>query len=152
MLYFKPPGARGQALHQDQYYLRVQPGTCMAAWMALDPSDEENGCMQVVPGCHKLPLLCAEQADVQVSITSVTVPVPKEMCSVPVIMEPGDVMFFNGYLIHGSHPNTSSTRFRRALIGHYIDGVAEKVNPYYHPTILRMNGARVELGASIDGG
>ncbi|MCB0183976.1 MAG: phytanoyl-CoA dioxygenase family protein, partial [Caldilineaceae bacterium] len=31
MLYFKPPGARGQALHQDQSYLRVQPGTCMAA-------------------------------------------------------------------------------------------------------------------------
>ena len=23
MYYFKPPGARGQALHQDQYYLRV---------------------------------------------------------------------------------------------------------------------------------
>ena len=31
MLYFKPPGARGQALHQDNYYLRVQPGTCLAA-------------------------------------------------------------------------------------------------------------------------
>ena len=25
MLYFKPAGARGQALHQDNYYLRVQP-------------------------------------------------------------------------------------------------------------------------------
>src|SRR5512135_3516115 len=36
MLYFKPAGARGQALHQDQYYLRVQPGTCMASWLALD--------------------------------------------------------------------------------------------------------------------
>jgi hypothetical protein len=37
MLYFKPPGARGQAVHQDQYYLRVKPGTCIAAWMALTP-------------------------------------------------------------------------------------------------------------------
>ena len=36
MLYFKPPGARGQALHQDQYYLRARPGTSIAAWMALD--------------------------------------------------------------------------------------------------------------------
>ena len=26
MLYFKPAGGRGQALHQDQYYLKVQPG------------------------------------------------------------------------------------------------------------------------------
>ena len=32
MLYFKPAGARGQALHQDNFYLRVQPGTCIAAW------------------------------------------------------------------------------------------------------------------------
>ena len=40
MLYFKPAGSRGQALHQDQYYLRVQPGTCIAAWMALDDCDE----------------------------------------------------------------------------------------------------------------
>jgi len=41
MRYFKPAGARGQALHQDQFYLRVQPGTCIAAWMALDDCDEE---------------------------------------------------------------------------------------------------------------
>jgi ectoine hydroxylase-related dioxygenase (phytanoyl-CoA dioxygenase family) len=152
MLYFKPPGARGQALHQDQYYLRVQPGTCMAAWMALDPCDEENGCMQVVPGSHKLPMLCAQQADVQVSFTSVTVPVPEGMPVVSVLMDPGDVLFFNGYLIHGSRPNTSTTRFRRALIGHYIAGEAEKVAPYYHPTILRMDGSKVMLGASEDGG
>ena len=45
MFYFKAPGARGQALHQDQYYLRVQPGTCMAAWMAVDDCEEENGCL-----------------------------------------------------------------------------------------------------------
>ena len=77
MLYFKPAGARGQALHQDQYYLRVRPGTCMAAWMALDPCDEENGCLQVVPGTHSLPVLCTQKADTTVSFTDVTVPVPE---------------------------------------------------------------------------
>ena len=56
MLYFKPPSARGQALHQDNLYLKVQPGTCMAAWLALDPCDEENGCMRVVPGSHAWPI------------------------------------------------------------------------------------------------
>ena len=54
MFYFKPPGARGQALHQDQYYLRVQPGTCIATWMAVDDCDEENGCLRVVPGSQRL--------------------------------------------------------------------------------------------------
>jgi len=150
MLYFKPPGARGQALHQDQYYLRVQPGTCMAAWMALDRCDEENGCMQVVPGSHLFPLLCTIEADTQQSFTDVTVPIPAGMPVAPVIMEAGDVFFFNGQLIHGSFPNQSQDRFRRSLIGHYIVGEAEKVSQYYHP-VMRMDGSPVELGVSEKG-
>ena len=50
MIYFKPPGSRGQALHQDNFYLKAEPGTCVAAWMALDKVDVENGCLEVVPG------------------------------------------------------------------------------------------------------
>jgi ectoine hydroxylase-related dioxygenase (phytanoyl-CoA dioxygenase family) len=150
MLYFKPPGARGEALHQDQYYLRVQPGTCLAAWMALDRCNEENGCMQVVPRSHLLPLLCTTQADTTKSFTDVTVPIPEGMHSVPVIMEPGDVFFFNGQAIHGSFPNVSQDRFRRSLIGHYIVGEAEKVAEYFHP-VFRMDGSQVELGVSEKG-
>jgi ectoine hydroxylase-related dioxygenase (phytanoyl-CoA dioxygenase family) len=151
MLYFKPGGARGQALHQDQFYLRVQPGTCIAAWLALDPCDEDNGCMQVVPGSHKLPLLCTERADTTKSFTDVTVPVPESMKTRPVIMQPGDVLFFNGQLIHGSLPNTSGDRFRRSLIGHYITGDAEKVGGFYHPA-LRMDGSVVTLAENAEAG
>lgn len=151
MLYFKPPGARGQALHQDQYYLRVQPGTCMAAWLPLDACNEENGCMQVVPGSHTWPLLCTTAADTTQSFTDVTVPLPEGTPIKPVIMQPGDVFFFNGQLIHGSFPNTSKDRFRRSLIGHYIVGEAEKVAKYYHP-VLRMDGSEVTLGVSERGG
>ena len=50
MFYFKPPGARGQDLHQDNFYLRVKPGTCIALWLAIDDADRENGGMVVVPG------------------------------------------------------------------------------------------------------
>src|SRR5258707_9401420 len=87
MLYFKPAGARGQALHQDQFYLRVKPGTCMAAWLALDACDESNGCLQVVPGSDKWPVLCTIKADTEVSFTDVTVPIPERHEAVPVIME-----------------------------------------------------------------
>src|SRR5579875_3378066 len=99
MLYFKPAGARGQALHQDQFYLRVSPGTCMAAWLALDPCDEHNGCMQIVPGSHTLPVLCTERADTRTSFTDVTVPLPPGRSPVSVLMAPGDVLFFNGQVI-----------------------------------------------------
>lgn len=151
MLYFKPPKARGQALHQDQYYLRAQPGTCIAAWMALDPCDEENGCLQVVPGSQDWPLLCTTQADTTQSFTDVTVPIPEGTPIVSMVMQPGDVLFFNGQVVHGSLANTSSTRFRRSLIGHYIAGEAEQVARYYHPA-LRMDGSTVELGVSQSGG
>lgn len=151
MIYFKPPGARGQALHQDQYYLRVQPGTCLAAWLSLDSADEENGCLQVVPDSYDAPVLCTQQADTMASFTDVTVPIPEGMAIVSIIMEPGDVMFFNGSLIHGSEPNRSQDRFRRALIGHYIVGEAKQVSEYYHP-VLRMDGTVVELEKSPRGG
>jgi phytanoyl-CoA hydroxylase len=151
MLYFKPPGARGQALHQDNFYLKAQPGTCLAAWMALDRCDEANGCMQVVPGSHQWPILCTEKADTRVSFTDVTVPLPPGVAARPVPMEPGDVLFFHGALVHGSYPNTSADRFRRALIGHYIEGAAEQVARFYHPA-LRMDGTPLELADSSGGG
>ena len=151
MLYFKPPGARGQALHQDQFYLRAKPGTCLAAWMALDDCDEENGCMRVVPGSHSWPLLCTKRADTTQSFTDVTVPIPEGVEVRAALMKAGDVLFFHGQLVHGSYPNTSAERFRRALIGHYITGNAEQVAEFYHP-VLRMDGSVVELAESLYGG
>lgn len=151
MFYFKPPGARGQALHQDQFYLRVQPGTCIAAWMAVDACDEENGCLQVIPGTQNLPVLCTVEADAEASFSRDTVELPDGMTAVPVVMQAGDVLFFNGQVVHGSYPNTSKDRFRCSLIGHYIMAEAEKVGQWYHP-VLRMDGSEVDLGNSEGGG
>lgn len=151
MLYFKPAGARGQALHQDQYYLKVRPGTCMAAWLALDPCDESNGCMRVVPGSHEWPVLCPQPADTRVSFTDVETPLPEGTEIRAVLMEPGDLLFFNGSLVHGSYPNTTPNRFRRSLIGHYISGQAEQVTDFDQP-VLRMDGSVFEMQASGDGG
>ena len=151
MVYFKPPGSRGQALHQDNFYLKADPGTCVAAWMALDRVDEANGCLEVVPGSHRWPILCTEKADTTVSFTDVTVPLPSTGSAVPVEMEPGDVLFFHGALVHGSNPNVTTDRFRRALIGHYIQGEAERVAQYYHPA-LRMDGTELTLEVAEGGG
>lgn len=154
MLYFKPPGARGQALHQDNRYLNVRPGTCLAAWLALDDCDEANGAMKVVSGSHRLPLLCDDQpTDVADSWSGSMVPVPEGMTPEVVKMRAGDVLFFDGQLIHGSSKNTTTDRFRRTLIGHYIDGDARQVADYYFP-VYRFSGTIVEegLAASAMGG
>lgn len=150
MLYFKPPGARGQALHQDNFYLTVRPGTCVAAWLALDDCDEANGCMRVVPGSHAWPTLCPTKADTTQSFTDVTVDLPPGASSEPVIMNAGDVFFFNGQIVHGSFPNTTGDRFRRALIGHYIDGSTERVGAWYYP-VLRSDGTVIPIQHAPDG-
>ena len=150
MIYFKPPGARGQALHQDNYYLRAQPGTCVAAWMALDEIDEANGCLNVVPGSQRWPILCTTQANTQESFTDITVPIPEGTPVVPARMQPGDVLFFNGQLVHGSSANRTQDRFRRSLIGHYIQGDSQQVAKHYHPA-LRFDGSEVTIDVSPQG-
>ncbi len=152
MVYFKPPGAKGQALHQDQRYLNAEPGTCMAAWLALEDIDEENGCMSIVPGSHELPMLCPGHANMDKSFTDHLVPIPNGLEPIPMVMRTGDMLFFNGSLIHGSGPNISTSRFRRIIVGHYIEGVAEKVAEYYFP-VYRFDGSIVEqMDASEYGG
>jgi hypothetical protein len=150
MMYFKPPKARGQALHQDNYYLRAKPGTCCAAWMALEDVDEENGCLQVVPGSQNWPVLCTVPADLTQSFIDVMTPIPEGTRVIPVCMKPGDVLFFNGQLVHGSLPNVSNNRFRRSLIAHYIEGEAQRVAAWNKPA-LRMDGSIVELETSENG-
>lgn len=150
MFYFKPPGARGQALHQDNFYLRVEPGTCVAAWIAIDKVDRANGGLEVVPGTHLMDVFCPEEADTSVSFTRDYVPPPPGLPRVPVDMEPGDVLFFNGSLVHGSEPNTTADRFRRSFIGHYVGESTERISDWY-PT-LTMSGAPVAIAASTGGG
>ena len=131
MIYFKPPGGRGQALHQDQRYLQVAPGTCVAAWLALDDCDPDNGGMRVVPRSHLLDLLCPVPSDTDRSFTAETVPVPEGLAPVDVVMQAGDVLFFLGNVIHGSEPNTTQDRFRRVIVGHYATGDAQRISRWY---------------------
>jgi phytanoyl-CoA hydroxylase len=153
MLYFKPPGARGQALHQDNFYLRTAPGTCYAAWLALDPCDAANGCMQVVPASAHWPVLCHVQADTAQSFTNITAPLPKDASveAVSVRMKPGDVLFFHGGLVHGSAPNISPRRFRRSLIGHFVPASSERLTEYDQP-LLSRDGTEHTIEASGTGG
>lgn len=122
MLYFKPPGGRGQSLHQDNLYLRTTP--LMAAWVALDRADAENGAMEMLRGSHLLGLLPYTEADTDLSVTEIESVLPPYLERVRVDLDPGDAVFFGGLTIHGSPPNRSQDRFRRAFICHYAGELA----------------------------
>lgn len=150
MYYYKPPGARGQALHQDNFYLMAQPGNCIAAWTAIDSADEENGGMLVVPKTNTYDLVCPELADAKESFTSHYVKPPEGTKPVPVRMERGDVLFFNGNLIHGSYRNQSKDRFRRAFICHYVNASVVRIGDHYRP-LYRADGTEVDLDGNPEG-
>ncbi len=153
MYYYKPPGTCGQGMHQDDFYLLTQPHHCLAAWTAIDDADRENGCLYVVPGSHRGPLLCPEGATPEnhwkwgaLSLAE------SDTKASPLPVRRGQTLFFSGGLIHGSVANRSQTRWRRSFIGHYCDGVTERISHFYHP-ILDAQGRTVSrIEVNTDGG
>ena len=159
MFYFKPPTARGQALHQDNFFLQTSPETCLAAWIAIDDSDSENGGLIVIPGSHKNKVLCHEEADPAVSFSTNTVKLPRdedgnevEVRKVQTVLKAGDVLFFHGSLVHGSMPNRTQDKFRRSLIYHYIPQSSTEVAKFYQPLIRPEDGSEAGTGVSQGGG
>ena len=150
MFYFKPPGARGQDLHQDNFYLRVKPGTCMAAWIAVDAADAGNGGMMCVPQTATLDITCPEQADPALFFTTEHVEPPAGLEPEMMVLKAGDVLFFNGSVIHGSTPNTSADRFRRSLIFHYVPASTREISHWYEA--MSFEGAAQDIAVNMDGG
>jgi ectoine hydroxylase-related dioxygenase (phytanoyl-CoA dioxygenase family) len=145
MYYYKPPGARGQGMHQDNFYLLAAPATCIAAWTPIDEATEDNGCLWVVPGSHRHDIYCPKEGaskswknygDSHIN------PFPRGTKPVPVPVKRGQTLFFGGNLIHGSGPNRSKDRCRRTFIGHYVDEATESLAEFYHP-ILNRRGETV---------
>lgn len=127
MLYFKPPQSRGQGLHQDEQYITTDP--LIGVWIPLDKSDHETGQMVVVPGSHTNGIYDVEKADTEISFTNAQTVLPQDANITGLDMEPGDALFFHGRTIHGSYANTTTDRWRRTFICHYIGKHAQKFEP-----------------------
>lgn len=122
MYFFKEPGSKGQAAHQDYEYIRHEPLTMIAAALAMEPCDDENGCLRVLPGSHKLGPLphgkvknLAEHTDESTETEGVDL--SREISAV---MDAGDILLFHGLTVHSSTRNKTENRFRRSYVCHYI--------------------------------
>ncbi|GFZ48358.1 hypothetical protein JCM24511_06106 [Saitozyma sp. JCM 24511] len=152
MFYFKPPGARGQAMHQDNWFLKAHPETCLAAWVCIDDADEENGGLMFVPGSHRNDVLCHGDSDPSISFSKNTVPIPEGLARVQSELQAGDVVFFHGSMVHGSMPNRSNDRFRRSLILHYVPRASSQVAEWYLPLIDPRDAGETRIAAAPLGG
>jgi hypothetical protein len=61
------------------------------------------------------------------------------------------VLFFHGSVVHGSLPNITKDRFRRSLIGHYVEASTETLWKFYRP-VWRWDGSEVQMDVSDEGG
>ena len=59
------PGGDGMEVpwHQDGQYWPIRPLATCTAWIALDDSTPENGCLKIIPGSHKSRRLFAHETD-----------------------------------------------------------------------------------------
>uniref|UniRef100_A0A7S2HMX0 Phytanoyl-CoA dioxygenase n=1 Tax=Helicotheca tamesis TaxID=374047 RepID=A0A7S2HMX0_9STRA len=131
MYFIKAPGKKGQAWHQDEYFIPTRDRSLTGAWMALDDADVENGCLWVIPGSHKDGYIRQrikndDDSFADVEGTDLAPYTAEDFVKVEV--KKGSVVFFNGYLLHMSRQNLTKNRFRRALVCHYSS--AETMLPW----------------------
>ena len=117
-----------QRRHQDAFYL---PG-CVSAWVALQEVGARNGSIHVQVGSHKGPLMEKQdfrgdeegerglwygwdQDDAFDALFE-----RNGLPEIAIEAEQGDVVFFNGRLIHRGGPILEPGSFRHSWAGHYI--------------------------------
>lgn len=124
------------AWHQDYGYW-YQNGVLFpdmaSAFIAVDRSTRENGCLQVVRGSHRLGrlehILTGEQAGADPERVEEAL---KRLELVHVEMDPGDVLFFHSNTLHRSDQNRSEAA-RWSMICCYNAAANDPYKDSHHP-------------------
>lgn len=119
----KPPGVgKPTPPHQDGYYFHLKPCVALTCWLALEPVDDENGCIHYVRGSHKAvqasdgfrPHGRSEILGFSQGVKDFGTPddvANTVSCPGPA----GTLLMHDARTIHWAEANRSATRSRRAL-------------------------------------
>lgn len=114
----EPIGGHPKLLHQDAAYFQHRYEGPMAMLTYACDVDEQNGCLWVVPGSHKLGVLRHVDTFSHLGLDEAEWPWE---AATPIHGKAGDAIFFHVNCIHGSKPNWSDkprpvfiTRYRAA--------------------------------------
>ncbi len=113
----KPPGkSKATPAHQDGQYFMLEPCRALTMWMALDPVDEENGCVRYLKGSHHdglRPHARTQTLGFSQGIVGYGKDEARE--EIPCPAQPGDLLAHHALTVHRADANLSQTRSRRAL-------------------------------------
>jgi ectoine hydroxylase-related dioxygenase (phytanoyl-CoA dioxygenase family) len=143
------PGSKGFSPHQDNFYNRAEPRDgIVAAWIALEDVEKENGALGVFPASHLNGLaetrrdwayLLTRSPDVAKSLLRLASPklrtsdddssvierfvyahAPDHIKPVPVEVKAGSLVLMHGDAIHLSYPNQTKDRSRKSLLTNFV--------------------------------
>ncbi|MFM1872946.1 MAG: hypothetical protein RL398_2368 [Planctomycetota bacterium] len=147
-VFAKPPRHPGVVpWHQDySYWTRTAPACHVTLNLMLDDADEQNGCLQFVPGSHRWGLLPKLPFDAPLEAIRPHLPPGAEFRPVAVPVRAGQATLHHSHTLHGSDRNRSD-RWRRAVVLNYMGAhvrVADGSQPLLRGVPLLPTGALVE--------
>jgi non-haem Fe2+, alpha-ketoglutarate-dependent halogenase len=135
--------------HQDATYFGLEPAVQVTAWVALTDASIEAGCMEVIPGSHKLGQLHhAERDHEKHNLLSrgqtITVAFDKSRTEfMPV--RAGQFSLHHTHLVHNSRPNLTDDR----RIGLGISYIPTLVRCVSKTRLTAMLVALISMGTSM---
>jgi ectoine hydroxylase-related dioxygenase (phytanoyl-CoA dioxygenase family) len=120
---YKQPGGGGFAPHQDATAYRFVDHhiSCM---VPLDPATLESGCLYVAPGFEAGQLPTDERGRIDDAAAA-------GLAWQPVLLEPGDLLFFDSYTPHYSNTNTTTRARRAAYLTYNAASLGDHRDRYY---------------------
>jgi ectoine hydroxylase-related dioxygenase (phytanoyl-CoA dioxygenase family) len=134
--------------HQDEAYWPPEfTYQAVGAWMPLDDTDEDNGCLWFIPGAHRQDVLphrhIGDDPAVHGLFTDQVDPSP----AVAVPLRAGGVTFHHPRMLHHSGPNRTD-RQRRALATEYQTDPVRRDEPAERPWVAAGNEAMARAVAA----
>jgi non-haem Fe2+, alpha-ketoglutarate-dependent halogenase len=144
-IFFKDPGPGYYTFHADAYPLGISDehaGKFASVWIALTESNEENGCMQVIPRTHLAKIehtetLFAEEHNQNSAVSrGLTVMMDLERAEkVSLVLQPGQMSVHHANLVHGSGPNRTN-QSRIGIVMRYMAPQVKENAKLNHPVIV----------------
>jgi phytanoyl-CoA hydroxylase len=112
---FQKPAEQGAPfpMHQDWSYFPSEQDSMLAAVIHVSAATDPMGCLRVYPGSHKNGRMTGSDGRGLSKILLEDYPIER---ATPIEAEPGDVVFFHYFTIHGSMPNRSNAVRKTVLV------------------------------------
>ena len=130
--YFNKPPKIGQPTpaHQDGYYFMLEPNEAVTMWMALEPVDEENGCVRYIKGSH-LTGMRKHGKTATLGFSQGIIDYGEQETAEDEVFyatQPGDLLVHHSMTIHRADGNSSESRTRKAMgFIYYADKAKEDI-------------------------